>query len=180
MPFVDSLEQQHRLLSIIPYQIIVYIDHIVTRASHISRILESSIKDKLVGHSFLYVFNLLIIYFQYNKERQMLHGGKCSIDDWVGYLYFVMFSYNNSVHSSKNILPSLPIRNVIPIEWCLLKKSQTIPLWRTLLPQDIHINLSHHVHGAQAMQKKLIDLYHLDCITRTYDSSWGLHISLTS
>ena len=38
----------------------------------------------------------------------------------------------------------------------------------------------YHVHGAQAMQKKVIDLYHLDCITRTYDSSWGLHISLTS
>ena len=86
-------------------------------------------------------------------------------DDWVDYLHFAEFSYNNSVHSSTKITPFFANTGVHP-RWTILDHPRISknPAAEDRLRhiREIHIALSHHLHHAQATHKKFADRHRLN------------------
>ena len=86
-------------------------------------------------------------------------------DDWVDYLHFAEFSYNNSVHSSTKLTPFFANTGVHP-RWTMLDhpKISKNPAAEDRLChiREIHIALSHHLQHAQATHKKFADRHRLN------------------
>jgi transposase InsO family protein len=86
-------------------------------------------------------------------------------DDWVKFLYFAEFAYNNSIHSSTRYTPFFANMGYHP-RWTLLEhpedsKSPTVEN-RVIQIQEIQNELSHNLRDAQAAHKKAADRFRLD------------------
>jgi hypothetical protein len=86
-------------------------------------------------------------------------------DDWVDFLHFAEFAYNNSVHSSTGYTPFFANIGYHP-RWMMVEHPETSksPAVEDRLRQlqEVHVALSQHLHTAQATHKKAADRHRLD------------------
>jgi hypothetical protein len=86
-------------------------------------------------------------------------------DDWVDFLHFAEFAYNNSVHSSTGYTPFFANIGYHP-RWTMMAHPENSknPAVEDRLRQlqDVHVALSQHLQNAQATYKKAADRHRLD------------------
>ena len=86
-------------------------------------------------------------------------------DDWVDFLHFAEFAYNNSVHSSTGYTPFFAIIGYHP-RWTMMAHQEISknPATEDRLCQlqEVQVALSQHLQTAQSAHKKATNRRHLD------------------